>query len=124
LLLGDLVASWQLMPYTNDVYAAEEIYMPGAIFLDVEFSDDTTTEESQDFVQLFMDPHFLVPVGDPYSGTDFPGSPLDILTILGSRFYFTFVSDDEFPDGNGYDMQVTPVYGLFNSICFFGLRFV
>ena len=112
LQLGDVDTSLMLMPYTNDVYIVEEIYFPGAIFMTVDFSADTSIETDYDFVQLFMDPHLLVPVEDAYSGTDFPGVTLDTLSILGNRFYFTFVSDDEsYEIMVGYNMQVTPVYG-------------
>jgi len=127
LQLGDVDTSLMLIPYTNDMHIVEQIYFPGAIFMTVGFSDDTSIENGYDFVQLFMDPHLLVPVEDAYTGTNFPGVDLDTLYIVGPRFYFTFVSDDaQFvlpAEAVGYNMQVTPVYGMYNSVLLFRILF-
>lgn len=103
-------------PYDSNTYVVEEISFDGAIYMSVSFGPGNEIENDADFIRLYLDPYLLESVGDVYTGTNFPGQGLDTLNILGSQFYFTFISDTG-TEHYGYDMTVTPVYGKFFINC-------
>ena len=111
-------------PYENNDSYGQQVDLPsGAMSMLVYFGRDTSTEWNYDFVKLCKDST----CGDnwgSFSGINFPGIyPIDSLNIPATSLYIWFSSDDQNTD-LGFDVTITPIYGIEILIHFFAIQFM
>jgi hypothetical protein len=80
--------------YACNLDITKMVHIPGAEGIGVTFDPRSKTESGCDVITFYSDEDCTNPIGEPWSGTEFPGVGDEApLVIQGDTFWYTFKSD-------------------------------